>query len=209
MKIAIYGFFILFQFTLLAQGLTIKTNPLYLLDNEKYTMPVGLEYSVGNLGIQLEQMFLLSKQTNDGLITHRNYNKTNVQFRYYLNGLVFKDLKLFVGLHGTRRTHDYWETSGEYVSTGGLDIRHSGSLIEAKNLGVYYIFGARMALNSKLALEFVSGFGFRELSIQHNPESFIFVDDIYYEFGFDERRFEGTRTLGAFLGQVRINYKLF
>ena len=191
------------------QKLVLKTNPLYLLEIDKYAMPVGLEYTFGNFGVQLEQMILLSKRTNDGFIEHQQFRKTNVQFRYYFDGLFLKDMKLFVGLHGTRRIHDYWESSGGYVSAGGLDIRHRGSIVEARDFGAYYILGTHVAFNSRLGMEVVGGFGFRELSIRHNPASFSFVDDLYPSFAFEESRREGTRTLPALLAQLRFNYKIF
>lgn len=211
MRTALFAFFAFTQFAVLAQHrLTLKTNPLYLLDNQKYVMPVGLEYGFGNFSVQAEQMVMVTKKTDLNLRENRRYIKSNVQLRYYLDGMFTGGSLGFVGLHGTFRSYDYLDESGSYVSGGGRNIRYQNSLVETQSYAAYAISGVQLQSRSNIVFEFVLGFGVRELSVKHNAQEITFVDQLD-PFLFDnlepEWR-EGTRTLPGLLVQVRFGYVL-
>lgn len=211
MRILLLTLFIFVQLSVYAQQrLAIKTNPIYLLENNRYTLPVDLEYAFGNFSVQAGQMLMVSKNTELGLRENLNYSKTNLQLRYYLDGMFSGGSLGFVGLHGTMRKYDYLSTSGSYVSGEGRNINYRNSLVETQNFGAYAITGVQLQSRSNIIFELVMGFGIREVSVQHNPEEITFVDSLD-PFLFDNLEPEwraGTRTIPGILVQMRFGYVL-
>ncbi len=211
MRTALFVFLAFLQFTLLAQHrLTFKTNPLYLLDSEKYITPFGLEYAFGNFSVQAEQMVMLTKYNTFSLRENLSYSKTNLQLRYYVDGMFTGGSLGFVGLHGTRRNYDFLDSNGYYISGEGRNIRYSDSRVETQNYAAYAISGVQLQSRSNIIFEFVLGFGIREVSVQHNPgemEFVEFLDPFLFE-DFEPEWREGTRTLPGILIQVRFGYVL-
>lgn len=211
MRTTLVVFFILSQVTLHAQHrVAFKFNPLYLLDYQKYVMPLGIEYGYGNFSIQGEQMLMITKDTDFGLRENLNYSKINLQFRYYVDNISTGGSRGFVGLHGTTRNYDFLESSGSYISSGGRKIRHRNSTVELQDFGAYAIGGVQVQSGQNIIFEMVVGYGIRELSVKHNPEEITFVeylDPILFD-DLEPQWREGTRTLPGLLVQMRFGYML-
>ncbi len=213
MRTAFIITFSLLQVSLLAQHrLMVKTNPIYLLDDQRYTLPVGLEYRVGNFSIQAEQMIMVTKYNNYSLRENLNYSKTNLQLRYYIDGVFSGGSLGFFGLHGTVRNYDYLEYSGAFISGEGRNLYFDNSTIETQNYAAFVISGVQVPIaRERMVFETVVGFGFRELSVRHNPEEVRaaeHLDPFLFE-SFEEQWREGTRTLPGVLFQIRVGYVLF
>lgn len=210
MRTALAFILLFFQFSLLAQQrLSFKTNPLHLLEIEKYVVPFGLEYSIGKFSISAEQMVMVSKKSEFSR-ENREYFKSNLQLRYYLNDMFTGVTLGFVGLHGTMRKYDFIEFDDHYISGEGRNIRYVDSLVETQNFGAYAISGIQIQSRSHIIFEFVMGFGVREVSIKHNPgeiEFVEFLDPFLFE-NFDPEWREGTRTIPGVLLQMRFGYTL-
>ncbi|MDW3197549.1 MAG: DUF3575 domain-containing protein [Cytophagales bacterium] len=209
MRTLLLTFLVLIQFGVFAQQrLTVKTNPLYLLENNRYTMPLDMEYAFGKFSVQAGQMLMVSKATGLGLRENLNYSKTNLQLRYYLDGMFSGGSLGFIGLHGTTRNYDYLSKRGSYISGGGRNVNYLNSIVETQNFGAYAISGVQIQSKSNIIFEFVMGFGMREVSIQHNPEEITFVDslDPFLFDDFEPEWREGARTIPGILIQMRFGY---
>lgn len=211
MRILLLALFTVLQFSVLAQQrLSIKSNPLHLLESEKYVVPFGLEYSFGNFSIQAEQMVMVSKKPGFSR-ENLKYFKPNLQLRYYVDGMLSGGSLGFIGLHGTMRNYDFIEYNDYYVSGEGRNIRFEESRVETQNFGLYAISGVQLHSKSNFIFDFVLGFGVREVSIDHNPGEFEFVeslDPVFFE-DFDPEWREGTRSIPGILIQLRLGYVLF
>lgn len=212
MRTVLLFFFILSQFSLLAQQrLNLKTNPIYLLSDQRYTLPVALEYGFGNFSIQAEQILLVTKYNNYSLRENLNYSKTNLQLRYHLKNALTEESSFFVGLHGTVRNYDYIESQGSFISGEGRNISYKNSNVETRNYGAYAISGVQLQSRRGILFELVFGFGIRELSVQHDSEEITFqefLDPFLFE-NLEEQWREGTRTIPGLLVQMRFGYTLF
>ena len=189
--------------------LMLKSNPLYLLVPQRSTMPVGLEYSLGNFSVQVEQMLMLRKRTNLGVERNIRYFRSNAQLRYYFDFSERKN-KGYFGVHGTVRDHTYFRTFGSYIRAGGETGNYRNSRINATNRAFYLISGVQHSIGPELSVEFTAGLGARRLSVRHDPESFEPgpIDALLTE-DFEENWREGSRVLPALLLQFRFNYILF
>ena len=213
MRILLLAFFVSIQFSLLAQHrLTFKSDPFHLLaEQNKYVLPLGMEYAIGKFSVQAEQLVMVTRDTDLYSRTNLNYSKTNVQLRYYIDDMFSGGSLGFVGLHGTMRNYDFHETSGSYISKEGRNINYQNSRVETQNFGAYAISGVQHQSKNNIIFEFVFGFGVREVSIEHNPEEITFADslDPFLFDDFEPEWREGTRTIPGILIQVRFGYVLF
>jgi len=207
----IFLFFIYSLTALSQQRLSLKTSPIYLLDGDKRTLPIGLEYVFGNFSIQAEQMIMVTKQARYDLRENLDYNKTNLQVRYYLHNVFTRGVHGFFGIHGTVRNYDYFRQSGSFIDKNERNFTFRNSVIETRNYAGYVISGIQAYLSPRWSVETVVGLGVRELSVQHNAEvttEQLFLDPILFE-ELEESWQEGPRTLPGLLFQIRLNYTFF